>query len=159
MGRKRATEPEPVKTLTLNVTYGNVNVGDKSASIRITFSRAAMTAAQADKALVGKRIRGRIEVLPNSQGEHADQARLFDDAVSLPATFDIDSISLKPKSFGATLNMKLGNIDVSTLAKFAKRGGHFIAEDFTDLSTAESEEAAADEESKEGENDAEDEDE
>lgn len=130
MAKKKA---ETNDVLTVPVSYGNVNVGDKTARIGITIDRANMTAAQADKQLCGRRLRGRIEAKPNSSGDDPGQARMFDDSLELAATFDVKSIGLALKTISAGLTLNLANVDITKLAGFAKRHGSFIVEEVADL--------------------------
>ena len=54
-GRRSAGTPaaDPVE---IAVGYGNVNFGDKTARLGITFGRGAMSIAQLDRTLVGRRL-------------------------------------------------------------------------------------------------------
>lgn len=122
--------------LEIPVSFGSVNIGDKTCRIGVIIARSReLSITVADRNLVEKRLAGKIVARPS--GENADQGRLagMDDVgnETLEGTFDVKGINVSKDFISMGLTFALASIDVSVLAHFAKRSGHLIVNEFEDL--------------------------
>lgn len=118
--------------LELEVAFGNVSIGDKTARVGISTERSQISISQADKNLCGRRLTGTILVHAN---ENPDQTTMdgFADDIALPGIFDVKQIGITPKAVGFGLTFALAGLDVSQLAHFAKRNGKLIVNNVEDI--------------------------
>lgn len=121
---KTATELE------VDVQFGGVSIGDETARVGIKIDRALMQLDQADEILCGKRLTGRIEVCaPGEQQGQRALPGMKDERPHLDGTFDVKRFGVSLKEISAGLTFGLGSIDVSELAKFAKKNGRLLVTD------------------------------
>ena len=119
MAAKRAPKNE------FGVDFGNVSVGDETASITFKTPRPGMTLPQADKTFCGRR----LKVLLSKAPPRDDQGQLFetdDTPEPLEVIADVKRFGVSRKTIGATLNFSLGGppkLDLERLVKFAKCTG------------------------------------
>ncbi len=118
--------------LELPVEFGGYGGSGKTARLAINISRANLSPSAADKNLCGRRIRGRLEAKPNSNGDDPDQGRMFDDEVELAATFDIKGVGMKPTCFTASLTFAESDVKGGKLEQFAGRQGTLYIEEVND---------------------------
>lgn len=111
--------------------FGGVSIGKETARVSIKVQRAELNIEEADEALCGKRITGRIVAKPRN--ELQGQGHLMDVDEEITGTFDVKRLGFNTDelSFGATF--VLSSIDVSHLAKFAKRIGRLVATDSAEI--------------------------
>lgn len=110
--------------LEVDVQFGGVSIGDETARVGVKIDRGAMTLDDADEFLCGKRLTGRIEVCaPGEQQGQQSLPGMNDARPHLDGTFDVKRFGVGPKEVSAGLTFVLGSIDVSELAKFAKKNG------------------------------------
>ena len=117
------------KVLTLEVSFASVNIGDKIASIGVTIDRDQLTAKQADDNLVGRRLTGRA--LARAADTQAKQESLpgLEEDVHIDGAFDVNGVSLRPKSMSFKISFSIKDIDVNQLIHFAKREGKLMIDD------------------------------
>lgn len=128
MAKKKAAA-----VMELPVAWGNLNVGDTTCRLGVSISRANLTVAEADKHLCEKRLTGRI--LARANGARADQPSLpgADDDTELKGSFDVKGFSATGKAISTGLTFMLSQIEVETLARFARREGMLTVNDIEDL--------------------------
>lgn len=120
--------------INLPVGYGDVRVGDKTCGIRASVSLESFPLAQADKTLCERRITGRIIAKP--AGWEADQQGLptmDGDDLEMSGVFDVKSLNVSGDSIGFGLTFSIKDVDVSTLAQFAKRMGRIVIDDVSTI--------------------------
>jgi hypothetical protein len=106
----------------LPVSYNNVTFGDTTVSIGINISRSKHKPNDIDKMLVGKRLD--LKMFAGVAGGQEGQQSLVEDSdLEVSGIFDASGVSIKPKSFGATLSATIGTVDDEVLKTFAKRSG------------------------------------
>jgi hypothetical protein len=129
--------------LDLIVSYGNLNAGDKTARIGVTVSRDKLAISKAEKQFCEKRLACCLVMAPD--GAHPDQGSLngMMDDIELEATFDVKSIRFSADEISFGLTGALGSLDVSTLAKFAKKQGRLIVNDVSEIPEVDRKSAAA----------------
>ena len=133
---KKTKQPE-AKVLDLEVAFGGVSIGDKTARIGVSVERSEISVTQADRNICGRRLTGAILARPNN--DNPDQAVMdgFDDEINLTGIFDVKQIGITPKAVGFGLTFNLQGLDVANLAMFAKRGGHLKIDNVEDIPEAE----------------------
>lgn len=110
----------------LPVSFGNVNVGDKTARLGISIDREHMkNLKDADRSLCGRRLTGSITVAPAGDQEGQGTLPGMEDLgkIKLDGIFDCKSLNVSPKAIGTGLTFNLKGLDISTLTHFAKRQG------------------------------------
>lgn len=122
MDKKKQVEVDAV--LDLAVSYGNVNIGDKTARIGITVARSVLKVTVADKQLCEKRLAGCMVAKRGNPDQPTFNG--MEDDLELTVMFDVKgfNVSADHISFGLTFALK--SVDVQTLAQFAKREGQLI---------------------------------
>jgi hypothetical protein len=112
---------------TLSGSFGNVNIGESTASIRLTVSRANLDVLDADTLLCGRRLRGKLVV--GLSGDLSGQQTLpgMPDP-EIEGTFDVKGYGVSPKAIGFGLTFSLDRLDLKTLAGMAKRDGKLLIE-------------------------------
>lgn len=116
--------------LEVDVQFGGVSIGDETARVGVKIDRGVMTLEQADECLCGKRLTGRIEVCaPGEQQGQQSLPGMKNERPHLEGTFDVKRFGVGLKEISAGLTFGLGPIDVSELAKFAKKNGRLIVTD------------------------------
>lgn len=136
-------------TTNLPIDFGNLSIGDRTASLGFKLSREVFSLDDADHFLCGRRLTGSIIVQPNR--DHPDQEYFegMDQKYLVEASFDIKSIRVTPKQLGGNLTFPLGEVNVSDLAHFAKRTGTLKIKGVEDLAAIK--QADEEEEEEEGE--------
>lgn len=109
------------KLLELDVSFGDVSIGENTGRLGVIIQRKGLTPAAADKHLCGKRLTGRV--ISDAGNNNGDQPAMFEAGESIDAVFDVKSISLKPKTIGCGLTFMLESVDINALAHFAQRSG------------------------------------
>jgi hypothetical protein len=124
----------------IHVKWGSVNIGEETARVGVTISRANITVGEVDKKLCGKRLSGTIVARAN--GAQAGQASLpgADDDVKMKGTWDVKGFSASLKNISMGFTFRLASIDVGDLSRFAKREGVAIISGAEDLPEDEQEE-------------------
>jgi hypothetical protein len=118
--------------LELPVAYGNVSIGEETASITAFVDRKFLTLTQADRTLCGKRLAGKITAQPGN--DNPEQPSLMEDAGDeLASVFDTRSFRVTPKGISFGLSFKIESVDVTVLAHFAKRAGRLTVESVSDI--------------------------
>lgn len=123
MAKKKAEETA-TPILELAVSFGNVNVGDKTARVGVTIPRSSLSVSSADKNLCGKRLT--VHLLARAGGGQADQESIpgLEGAdLELSGVADVKGFGVGPKTISAGLTFSIESIDVPTLARMAKRDG------------------------------------
>ncbi len=124
-------DKKATRVVELNVSFGNVNIGEDTVRLGITIMRKEISVAQADKHLCGKRLIGQIVA---QAGEHnADQPEMFEAGETIEATFDVKSFNVKRKSISCGLTFAIASVDIIALAYFAKRGGKLIVDEIAEI--------------------------
>lgn len=116
--------------LEVDVQFGGVSIGDETARVGIKIDRTLLDLEKADDMLCGKRLTGRIEVCaPGEQNGQQSLPGMKDSRPHLDGTFDVKRFGVGLKEFSCGLTFGLGSIDVSELAKFAKKNGRLTVTD------------------------------
>lgn len=121
MAKKKDAEA-PI--LELPVSFGNVNVGDKTARVGVTVPRTSLSVSSADKNLCGKRLT--VHLLARAGDGQAGQESIpgLEGAdLELSGVADVKGFGVGPKTISAGLTFSIESIDVPTLARMAKRDG------------------------------------
>lgn len=127
------TSPE-TKTRRYPVQFGNVTIGDGSASVRVTIARDHLIVTDAEDLFCGRRLQAKIGT--GDQNENPAQMHLIDDLqYEIEATFESKGFSVKPKTLAATLNVLLSDLNdkIDTLGHFAKRAGKLDVQEVAPL--------------------------
>lgn len=104
------------------VTYSNVSIGDETARVGVSINRANLTPGQADKTVCAKRLT--IGLLARTAGQAGQESLPGLEADhELEGVADVMGFGVTAKKISFGLTFKLGSIDVSVFAKFAKREG------------------------------------
>jgi len=112
------------KELEVDVQFGGVSIGDETARVGIKIDRGRMSVEEADEFLCGKRLTGRIEVCaPGEQQGQQSLPGMKDTRPHLDGTFDVKRFGVSLKEISAGLTFSIASIEVSELAKFAKKNG------------------------------------
>lgn len=128
---KEKKAPTAGTVLTLPVQYGNVSIGELTASITASVDRKHLSLAQADRTLCGKRLAGKITAMPGNDNPEQDSMPGMESEEELSSVFDTRSFRATPKAISFGLSFKLESVDVTTLANFAKRAGKLIVTEVT----------------------------
>lgn len=114
--------------LELPVAFGNVNIGDATASVKISISRNNLKPAAADKHLCGMRLSGTIYAAPSGVSTGNGQKALpgADGDEEIAGIFDVKGFTVTPKKISAGLTFSLKDLDIGTLSHFAKRDGRMV---------------------------------
>lgn len=126
------TKAEPA-LLELGVDFKIVSVGDKTASVPVSFGRNALSLTKTVEHFCERRLTGCIIAKP--AGWEGDEQALpgMEADTELHGTFDTAKVSVGGKSYGVNLSFKLNEIDVATIAEFAKRKGKLIVNEVAAL--------------------------
>lgn len=143
---KRGGRSGAAVILDLPVHFGNVNVGDATASVGVGVAREALPIGTADKQLVGRRLVGTIIGQPAGSGPDQGALKGMNDEIALTGTFDVKRIGVSRKKITCGLTFSLGDINVSELARFAKRAGHLKIESSAAIPEKEAEDEEENEE-------------
>jgi hypothetical protein len=120
------------KGQSIPVTFGNVTFGEEIASIGVKIDRVHFSPQKADETFCGRRIQGTIAAGPC--GGNSGQRVMWSDLDHrIDATLESKGVSLKPEYIRATLNLCLRDIEIETLAQFAKRDGLLLIGEVEDL--------------------------
>lgn len=126
-----ANDKKAARILELNVSFGNVNIGEDTVRIGITIPRKEISVSQADKHLCGKRLIGQIIAQAGKGGD--GQGGLFEAGESLDGSFDVKSFNVKRKSLSCGLTFSIASVDINKLAYFAKRNGKLVVDEMTEI--------------------------
>lgn len=122
MAKKKPGKASEPPALEFPVGFGDVSIGEKTARLGIVVSRGNLTVTQADRNLCGKRLS--VKVMARSSGS-ADQPSLpgLEDDIEMDAVADVKRYGVSPKTISTGLMFMIESIDISALAKMAKREG------------------------------------
>ncbi len=124
MAKKKTARSENV-LVDVPVRFGNVSIGDGSASVSVSIDRDDMNPAAADNLLCARRLTAVIAV--GGDSDDADQQLLFDDMRhKIETVFEVKGYSVKAKEVRATFNMLLKDVKITILGKFAKHRGRLV---------------------------------
>ena len=121
--------PRGKSVLDVPVNFGDVSIGDGTARIGVRIDRSLLNIDAADELLCGRRLSGRLLVLPPgdaSNQTYIDPVVGGDLKHELESTFDVKRFSASPKNITAGLTFSLQEVEVSELSHFAKRGGRLV---------------------------------
>jgi hypothetical protein len=129
--KKDKDDPKPM--IEIGVEYGNISIGEKTASVGVSFSRGQISLTKAAENFCERRLTGCIIAKP--AGWNSDDQALpgMEEDVELHGVFDVASIRFTSKAFAVKLSFRLNEIDVSTIAEFAKRSGRLSVFEVADL--------------------------
>lgn len=105
------------------VEFGQVSIGDRTASVSISADRSSLEMEEADEHLCERRLTGTILAKPAGWREDQQSLPGMNGDHSLAATFDIHSIKVSKEKISCSLSFAISEIEVGDLAKFAKRAG------------------------------------
>lgn len=126
----------------IRVEFGSVNIGDATARLGAKIPREALPLSEADRIFCGRRIWGFVAL---GVDDNPDQQRLpgMEDArIEIEGAFETKQLGVRPNEYGVGLNFAKAEIDISELAKFAKKSGTITVVSVKDI---EHEETADDE--------------
>lgn len=125
----------------LPCSYGNVSIGDKTCNVKASISRGDLKLADADKKLCEHRLTGKIVAKPAGwQATQSPLPGMDGDDIEMSGCFDVKGLNVKSDSIGIGLTFSIKEVDVSTLAKFAKRDGRIVIESIEEIPEGEGEE-------------------
>lgn len=126
---KKAAEVDNM--LDLAVSFGNLNVGDKTCRIGCSVARKDLKLTVADKQLCEKRLAGCLI----SKAGNPDQPTFdgMNDDLEIEGVFDVKGFNVSGEhiSFGLTFAIK--SIDVAMMAHFAKREGRLMVKSIEEI--------------------------
>lgn len=130
--RKRKTQelsmPDGTK---LAVKFGNVGMGDATATVRVTVNREVLNPIAADEMLCGKRLR---VLMVLGAGVDPAQRDFWDDVrYRVSATVDVKSYGVDPKNVKFGLTFNLTEVEDQPIAKFAKKEGCLVVEEVMNI--------------------------
>jgi ribosome modulation factor len=117
----------------ISVEFGNVSIGDQTARLGIKIAREHLSLTDADRIFCGRRIWGLVGL---GTPDNPNQPRLpgMEDAqIVIEGAFETKQVGVRPNEYSLGLNFALKEIDVSELAKFAKRAGTVTVVSVKDL--------------------------
>lgn len=122
-------EVDPRGTLMdVPVSFGDVSIGDGTASIGVSIDRSAVNVETAEQFFCGRRLSGRILVFPS--GDDPTQKYIPDTGVGrheIESVFDCKRFGVSPKKLSTKLSFSLDGIALDELGQCAKRQGRLIA--------------------------------
>lgn len=107
----------------IRVEFGNVSIGDQTARLGVKIARESLSLADGDRIFCGRRIWGKVIL---GEPGNPDQQRLpgMEDAQhEIEGAFDTKQLGVKPNDYSVGLTFNIQSIDISELAKFAKKSG------------------------------------
>jgi hypothetical protein len=137
--------------LDLQVAFGQVSIGDKTARIGIQIDRGQLTPTQADKNLCELRLAGKIIAKPIDQNPDQQTFPGMELETELAGTFDVKGFSVTRDTIGLGLTFALKSVEIDKLAHFAKRSGRLIVNSVEDIPAKDPEEVEEEDEDDEDE--------
>lgn len=128
-----AKKKEETGLFNLPVGYGSVNIGDKMCSIKATISRSNLKLSEADKSLCNRRLTGKIIAKPSGWKAEENPLPGMDHDLEMTGTFDVKGLRVTSDDIGIGLTFNIKDVDVSTLAQFAKRMGRLLIEEVSNI--------------------------
>lgn len=127
----------------LAVTFGNVNIGDKTARIGATCGRPALSLTQADKNLCDRRLIGSIVKLAgNGEPDQNTIPGLDGNEWEVEGAFDVKGFNVSKKAISFGLTFAIESIKVEDLAHFAKAKGVIRIDEIGEIPEEEKEDDA-----------------
>lgn len=125
----------------LPVSFGNLNIGDKTARLGVVVPRTALTITKADNVLCGHRLT--CVLVGRAAGAQSEQESLpgVEDDLETTVVADVKTFGVAGKTIAFGLTVSLPDVDLKTLTQFPKRHGLLRVTSVSDIP----EESAADE--------------
>ena len=125
-GKKDGAEVKPA--IDLPVEFGTLSIGDGTTRLGVKISRTKMSLSAADKSLCGRRLTGKVMLIPGT--DDPDQTYLVDDMGKheVESVFDVKRFSVGPEYIGCGLTFARLEIDCNELALFAKKQGRLVVD-------------------------------
>jgi hypothetical protein len=143
MARKSGKAQANESVFDLPCSYGNVSIGDKTCNVKASISRSALKLSEADKKLCEHRLIGRIIAKPAGwQSSQEALPGMSGDDIEMEGCFDVKGLNVKSSAIGIGLTFSIKDVDVSTLAKFAKRDGRIVVDSIEELPEGQDDEFA-----------------
>jgi hypothetical protein len=119
--------------LELEGSFGNVTVGEKTMKIGFTLERKKLSLSKADSTLCDKRLTGTLTARPI--GWEPDQKGLdgMEEDAEVKGSFDIKGFRVSSDILHFGLTFMIKSVDISMLARFAKRDGTICVEDVDEI--------------------------
>ncbi len=106
--------------------------GGGTARVGVRIDRAVMSIEQADTALCGRRLNGKIVVGPKD--ESTSQTHLLPGLKhEIDGSFDVKRFAVSPKNITAGLTFALKGLAIEELAHFAKKSGRLLIDTIEDI--------------------------
>ena len=83
---------------------------------------------EADRILCGKRLTGRVVIMPASDDINQTYLPGTDVDYQVDGVFDVKRFSASPKQIGASLSFSIASIDIEQLSHFAQGSGRLIVD-------------------------------
>jgi hypothetical protein len=123
--------------------FGNVNLGDGTASVGVRISKDVLSLANAEAALCGRRLTGSIIRCPQDIDPDQTSIAGMDDVDQVEATFDIKQFTSSPKWFRFGICFPLAEISADILSHFARKTGRFLVQEVKVIAPPEKKEKPA----------------
>lgn len=135
-GKRKSKAINQANAERLSVEYGNVSIGEETASIGVRIRRESLNIMAADELFCGRRLMGQIVV--HAGDEDAQQTHLGDVKIrqSISGSFDVKRFGVSPKHISARLVFVISEIEVGELAEFSKQRGSLIVEQALEIERA-----------------------
>ena len=131
----KAQADAPDGVLDVACEFGSVGIGDGIARLPCRFSRSVLTIDTADKCLCGKRLVGRVLILPADSDPGQTYLDGMDITHELKGSFDVKRFGVSLKNITASLSFSIASIDIAELASFASRTGRLVVDLLQDIPT------------------------
>lgn len=118
----------------LAVTWGNVNIGEKTARVGAVVKRPTLTPTIADRNLCDRRLIGKIMArAADAQSEQGSLPGAEGNDVEVKGVFDCKGFNVSKKNISFGLTFSLADIQIEDLAHFAKRSGILTIDEIDDI--------------------------
>lgn len=117
----------------LKVKFGKVSFGADVASVGVSIGRDAIDAQAAIELFVARRIKARIVATGDADPDQTTIPGMEDVKPDMTLLFESKGLSVKRKSFAATLNTMIEDLDDNGFSHFANKVGKLVVTKIEEL--------------------------
>lgn len=103
----------------IDVEFGGVSIGESTVRLGMKIARDQLSITQADRQFVSRRLTLELDLTHGSDG----QKELFDTSLTIGGVFDTKRLAISDSHYHCGLSGAINDLDIATIAKFAKRAG------------------------------------